>query len=483
MTSPQPRSTDAIAILWRWYVAEVGALQRMVVPRGDTLMLGGAVWGKAYIERFAHYCLPTIAAPKNLAALGGNARLVLFTDTMGQTPLVEMLKPLAQWGLPSQVLVMPPEVIDLANTGQREVYHVLGAAQTILLEMAGRLGMSLAPLYPDHLHGPEYYPSLFRLATGADAIVQTGISADIATAAAEVEKFRQPDGELVIPDRDLGDIGWRHLHKQMRMYLMNDAQIPARLPHAHYVFWQGKDHLSIACCHMNPAYLSARLCETAPAPRRQRDIIATIDTKLPSLIRGSAYVTGVDDGMGFLELSDEKKGARPGYVPLGEFVATSLRQVGFSPRYMPFFRQICEVPIHPQETYAPADLIKAQHQVLIDAIQQELRPSAALETVQKIYGTYEEDTHGDANDGRTEQPGRQAEAATEGEDGRRAEANGRRARAARDRGGAGGRGGKKRPAKGAGQPQAGDSAADPAARLPGGAGGGELRPADAAGVG
>lgn len=434
--------SDTIAVLWRWYSAELREMQRAVAVRGsDMLLLGCPVWGKEYVERFAHYCLPTLASPKNLAALGGRSRLVLLTDQAHYNALCEMLRPLQAWGVDSQVIEIPAEIVALTDKDkhsrsarERNIYHVLGTAQTILLTMAGRLGMSFHMLMTDHMYAQHYFPNVFRIGRNVESIAQIGVTVDIVKAAAEIERFRTADGELTIPDRDLGDIGWRYLHKRIRMFLMNDAQIPARVPNAHYLLWQGHDRLSIYCCHMNPAYLSARLCQAAPTPRRPLDLVATLDTKLPALMSGTVYVPGVDDGMTFIGVDGEKD-ARPSYVTLREFVATSLRQVGFSPDYMPFFQQVCEIPIHPQETYAPAELIKAQHAALVEAIQLELRPSVALEALQAMFGsrypTPQPQTVNHGHDRAAEGPGQQAEDPGEGEAGRRAQADGGRARRAR----------------------------------------------------
>jgi hypothetical protein len=347
------------------------------------LLMGCPVWGPKYTHRFGQYCLSSIASPENLKALGGKTRLVVFTDQESWPHLVNMLGPLEGHGITVQMMPIPRDVMDLTKSHQAR-YPILGVCQTLMVQMAGRAGQAFHALQPDHTYAKAYYPNLFRISKDCDAIIQNSISADLEKAWKEIEKYRQPDKELTIPDRDLHDIAWRHLHKQMRVYVMNDAKIPEKMPHSHYMLWQGRDSLSIYCCHANPAWLSHEVCRNAPATET-RHALATLDTKLPMLLKGARVrMSGPKDGLGYIEVSDAEKPARPAYVDEDEFAAICWRNVGFKERHMPFFRQVCELPIKPKRKFVSAEKIKAQHAQVIDLLYAK-RKDVGLAMLQAMY--------------------------------------------------------------------------------------------------
>lgn len=369
--------------LWGWFAQQMRDMRSAPAQQGPGLLMGCPIWGGTFINRFGKYCLPTICAPKNLAALGGNCRIVLFTDPEGFLPLDTMLKPLRlQWGIDYQIVTLPPDVMELTNGHH---YQVLAACQNLLLQMAGWWGMSFHMLMPDHVHGPAFYENLIRLAADHEAIVQTGISMDIRTAMRDIEAFRQADDEpLIIPDLELGDIGRRHLHQQMRVYLMNDARLPDRMPNSHYMLWQAPDRMRIHSPHMNATYLSARLCALAPVPIGA-NLLKTIDTRLPVLIPdGKFYVVQIDDGMTYIEASDGSKGAYPGYVSGEVFALACWKNVHFSKRFMPYFNAACDVPTKaPDDGNAMTlDAIADQHAEVLDYLAA-MRAPLAIEQHEK----------------------------------------------------------------------------------------------------
>lgn len=383
----QPKN-DTITTLDRWYASEIGDLYAHMPAYGEGIVMGFPLWGPKYIDRFSRFCLPTIASPRNLSALKDKCRLVIFADDFGLNTIWRAVQPLEQWGIIPIIRKIPPEVMAFAD---KRKYWILGVTHNILIQMARRWRMGFSMAQPDHVHSEGFFENMGRLAGTADAIVQIGISANVETAARDLEAYRQPDGELTIPDCDLGDIGWRHLHKQMQMYCMNEAVFPIRLPNSHYVFWQGRDKLAIYCCHMNPAYISPTLCAVAEPPRNPIELVQTIDTKLPSLLKtGAVHVVGRDDGMTFIEVSGPDKAAAPKFVSAREFAATAWRQVNYSERYMPYFQQVCEIPIHEQPTGVTDDEIRAQHGQLLDLLAQE-KGHSAISTLQAMAGVHEDD--------------------------------------------------------------------------------------------
>lgn len=394
---------DFLPVLESWFGTEMARLYEMPPMRGENVLLMGCpVWGKKYLDRFQNYCLPSIVSDKNLAALSGRCHMVLFTDVESFTRLWSMTRILEGAGITLQLLLIPKEVMEHVYPRPQQAsqkfrlegaepppdptelnkYWVLGVAGNVMLQMAGRAGMAFHMLQPDHIYSAEYFPNLFRLRDeGHEAITQPGISADITTAWEDIEAYRNEQGNLPIPDRDLGTIGWNHLHKQTRACLMNGATIPTKMPHSHLLVWQGRDKIVLHCCHMNPAYMSPRLCAMAP-PR----IPATLDAELPSFIppkEATFYVPTISDGMTYLEVSDKDKTAKEEFVGLEEFSERWWTHVRFLNDWLEYSKTPYEVPIHPQETYVEDAEIERQFKSVL-ALLMDDKGAAAMRFIPRL---------------------------------------------------------------------------------------------------
>lgn len=352
--------SSSIQVLLDWYNHEVREMYRIFPHRGQGgLLIGFPIWGKEFARRFGVYCLSSMCSPANLEALKG-CRIEIFTDKATTNDLIRMVHPLAAYGIDAQVHEIPAKVMALWESNPWSRFPIIGTIQTICLMMAGRANVGYHSGHPDHIFGPEYWPNLKALAPQYHAIIQMGISGYLEDAKAEIERYRDADFALTIPDRDLCSIAWRHLHKQMQNLLMNNAKIPKKMPFGHYLLWQGKDKLRIHSPHHNPAFLSPTLCQRF-TPRSVREITSPIDTRMPLLIKegDTCYVAGADDGLGFIELSDGDKAVGPWLDGFG-FAMDCWRRVGFGEGYMPFFFQPCEVPIEPQDKFFTEEKINKQ---------------------------------------------------------------------------------------------------------------------------
>src|SRR5678816_3726236 len=276
---------DVLPLLEGFYGKEIAELYRGQPWRGRGLLMCAPVWGQKYLDRFEKLCLPSIMSRENYEALKGQCRMVLFTDIKSYSRLLHFTEGMEDVGFDLDVRLIPPELMAQLPTGPNDPdyaakslnkYWILGVVQNGGVQMAKRAGMAFHQLHPDHIYAPTYYANMWRLATQYEGIAQTGISANITTALPEILTYAQPDGSLTIPDRHLGDIGWRHLHKQTTAAIMNNATIPDDLPESHLWLWQGQDKLHLHCCHMNAAYMSANVCAMAHSR-----IPATIDAELP----------------------------------------------------------------------------------------------------------------------------------------------------------------------------------------------------------
>lgn len=354
---------------------------------GVGMVMACPLWGRDYVERFGKLCLPSIVSPRNLAALKNRCRIVIFSDSKSTPRIMEMLDYLEHHGIKAIFWEIPAPIIEKVGKGNA-VYWLLGACQNLAVQMCRRWGMGLHMLQPDHVYCDGYFESLFRIQGGAPCIAQTSISADLLPAQADLKKYVNPDGELVVPPRDLATIGYKHLHKQMQMYAMNNCSLTEdRMPNSHYMFWQARDKLMIYCCHMNPAWLSPEICAVVPVPHEPGAICSTLDTRLPFLLPSGVgvYVPGVDDGMVFIELSDGNKQAVPSFVDRLSFASTAWRQVFFFDEFMPYFEQVCEVPIRRQKKFVDETDVIKQHAEIIDLLKTR-KGEAAIASWQRLSG-------------------------------------------------------------------------------------------------
>jgi hypothetical protein len=360
------------------------------------VLMGCPLWGDEFVARFTTLCLPTLMAPRNRAALLGRCQVVFFTDAKSFKGINYLARDMTAAGLPTTVHVIPQPIMDFNNGIEYEKVHqahkrliarnapaaeieeahrhslavgstlnkywLLGVTQQILVWMAGKAGMGFHSLFPDHLYAEAYFENMWRIAEQAPdgGIAQTGISADIHSCLPEIEKFRQADGSLVIPDLELGDMGWRHLHKQMRGNIMGKSDLATDMPNSHYMFWVGKERLHINCCHMNAVWIPPSKTSVAPIK-----LYNAIDTMLPLFMPKQVYIPDALDGLGFLEVSDNLKNESAPRVDFATYAATAWNQCHLSDDWNPFFEASCEVPIKEQTEYTEDAEIQKQQATVV----------------------------------------------------------------------------------------------------------------------
>jgi hypothetical protein len=328
------------------------------------VLMGTAVWGKEYIERFAMYCLPSIGSPGNLAALAGRCRIVLYCEAAAKPVLFRLTRWLARAEIDVQFITIPDWVMELtADFEQR--FFVLGCTQNLLAHQAGRSGMGFHMLMPDHVYGQNYFANLFRLSEKHQAIAQAGVSTRIATAADELEKYRDAaSGALVVPDQALGDIAARHMHPESRMHLMNEASIPDRMPKSHRLVWLAKDHVRIHSCHVNAAWLAPHLVRDAPIA-----FTSTMDCLLPEYVPGADFITpAIDDGMAYIEISSDKKPTLSSMVGADEMAEWVFTQTSFTDDFWPYFKAPMLLPTSPNADGMEVDEIDRQYNQVLSLL-------------------------------------------------------------------------------------------------------------------
>jgi len=285
------------------------------------VLLGCPIWGDTWIDRFLAYCLPSIVEPESRAALNGS-RILLYTDQAG-------MRRLSRQG----DLI---ELRELPRAANR--WDALMAVQADLLKEAAQSGMGLSALQPDIVFPKGYFARLLRLGQVHEGIIGLGIWANSDTVLAEFDRLRR-DGVLSIPARALGSIGWTHLHPMWRRYLMNGVDIDTAMPTSHLIGWLGTDFVRIHCSHVNPLWLSPRLCGMAK-------LTNTLDAILPEILAGvPPYVAALQDGLTPLEFAEPAN--KPQHVRPGIFPECAKAFWGNTPA-LELFKLPMRVPIGPR---------------------------------------------------------------------------------------------------------------------------------------
>jgi hypothetical protein len=361
-----------------WADKEMRELWRQPQQHKGGLFMGVTVYGAKYFERFQRYCLDSMLAGGNLAVLRGNAHIAIFTERMGFGPCWELRERLWNAGIDCTIHEIPAEVMVEADKHQLNRYWVSGTAHNLAIQMAGRQGRGFHPLWPDHVTCQNYYVNLLRLSRQHEGVAQTSLSATEETVLPELNVYR--DGHtLIVPDRDLGDMAYRHLHKQMKHFVMNGKDIETEMVRTTWLGYRGRDSISLYSPHMNPTYMSPGLCV-----RAKMRIPATIDAELPSFMPAEyCYVAEIADGITFIEVSDDNKLERPELIDFAEFAASAWGIMKFNDAYLPYITARGEVPVHPQDDFMSLADIEEMHATIMRRVV-EAKPAAALVALSKI---------------------------------------------------------------------------------------------------
>lgn len=328
-------------VLFEWYKTERARIFSRSQERPGTLLLGGMIWGDKYLDRFARWSVPSLLAPLNSAALSFmRARIVIYTTSASRDRLHTILRPLQACGLSIELIDMPVDLVKIKSQ------FLLGAVHRALVTQAAHDQMGLHPIYADHTYSNQFMANLLRLVVegGHQAIAQMTISGQIETAAADLELHRRND-ILDIPARDLGTIAHNHFHQQTKPFVINDLPEGQMTPTPYFV-WRLPDRLIVHCCHMNPEYLSAQVCQNVPDPNVST-IVAPLDTSLPYIFPEQWFTPGLEHEMTCIEFSDEDKPKRTS-GPLEDMTDLAWHVMRFGDDYMPFLRRRSVLPIHPQ---------------------------------------------------------------------------------------------------------------------------------------
>lgn len=348
------------------------------------LLLGCTVWGAAYIDRFMKYCLPSIFTPENHDTLvGSRALLMIYTDTLGMIMLHDTLAYIERTFKGVDIIVrrISQDVFDTFAVNSNAQYEVLGVAQNLMMKVAARCGAGKHMLMPDHVYPIGYFARLANLTIDHPVILQAGMSAYASHALKPLEKYRNQEGFLLVPPDDLAEIGWRYRHKQSDAHMLKPTEeFPTKWPRSHMVMWQGTDSIQLSCPHLNPIWLSPAICAAARLLPP-----STIDAELPQLIGDAdTYMATPEDGLSFIELSDDTKGAPRRDMPFAEFARAWWTQVNFRNQYLPLASKLTHIPIRTGPKNGLSDgQITDQHGATLEKLV-EIKPQIMQNVLEKI---------------------------------------------------------------------------------------------------
>lgn len=320
-------------ILSRWFADEMASLPTLR-PDGWAVM-GFPLWGAKYLDRFEHYCLASMLAPENHAALRGRAALVLWARERGHQFIKYLLAP---YDIELVVRTIPDELIALNK------YQLLSVIERLLVQTAAKNGRGFTGTFPDCTYSSRYFASLEYLSRHHNAIAHSNLTAAHGRPVTErFNTFRKIDGSLVVPARELGDIGWRHLHDVKRGEVRDVTALPAY----HFLFWRGDDYVRIHSPHCNAGWMSPDLCRRAPRDDAKALGGHTLDSAVPFFLGSRPYHVSLTDEMVVTDLYDGVLPAR-GEVTSHHWVPIYRAATLGKAAYLPYFSAPTMVPVHRQ---------------------------------------------------------------------------------------------------------------------------------------
>lgn len=348
-----------------WFAEEFTRLHNERPQQVGGILYACPVWGAPYVARFAAACVPSLLAPENAAALAnGRSRIVLFTDEAGVFFLAQAKRRLEAAGIDVRLHLIPTPIVAMLGENRQNRYTMLSAVHNIGVHMAGRIGSGFNMMAGDHIYARDFAPNLERMAGKYHGIVQSALSANLATVGRALGRYMDGERRLIVPGDRLNAIAWRHLHPQMRWMTvgMNRRNTTTRLPGATWLAWRGVDRLVVISPHMNVTYLSPIMCRFAPTC-----LPDTLDTALPRFMPAGAYIAKPEDGLAYIEVSDADKGYTTENLTVDQWVENLWRVVRFKEAYLPFMAPT-EIAIPRSDEGTAAAAIERQRAALMQAL-------------------------------------------------------------------------------------------------------------------
>ncbi|MCC2649892.1 MAG: hypothetical protein K0R61_4 [Microvirga sp.] len=289
------------------------------------LILGGMVYGPAFLDIFERFCVASMRAPENLEALRSNgASVVLATDKESCDRLTAILGDI------------PHELYELPAGSKDTLFETLAGMQATIVRHAADKGCAFHMLMPDQCYSERYFPNLFRLAEQGD-VVHNGLNVAL-SGAVRLFRRREADGALSVSANVLGDVAWEHLHERMSAYLMNRAKVPVSMPPSHFHLWRAQDRVMLFSPYNSPVYLTPETARRYPPPP-----LHTLDREIQRIVDEFVCPTLADD-MVMIGIEQADVEAQP-FVDWETFAASCWGDIGGEFNRLPYYaKPIAEVP-------------------------------------------------------------------------------------------------------------------------------------------
>lgn len=264
------------------------------------ILIASAVWGKAYCELFANFCLPSLLAADNIPHLARGATCTFHIVTtrrdrrrLEDAPAITVLRRYGEidWQILEDYGVARPPV----GANSRK-YSFISALQNLALERASDHDVIVFN-YADFVwtngslqHAIEL---LDRGGNRKDAVLSFCMPVDRDAGMAALERYRVPSEPAVVDftPRDGARIAIEHMHREARRRFWDNTSNFTNIPS--YVMWTvGDGGIVVRAYHLT--VLALRITLDDP-PSRRRIVCGSLDANFTAQIAAEASLTFATD--------------------------------------------------------------------------------------------------------------------------------------------------------------------------------------------
>lgn len=348
----------------QWYDEEIAWLYGSRVSNINGphhIMLACPVYGPAFAEMFCSYSIPSIVAEKNARALQRRCTLVVFTDKPTFRLIMSGCHALSKYNIEFIPRIIPDYVMEKINHDIMNRMWVLGLVHSIAMQMCVRWGMGFSMTVPDVTYSRDYFYNLYPLQNDHDVILQSTITADLDGFYRGLDKsYRMDSGAISIDARDMGMLGYKHLHQQNKQYICNNASFPDLMPYTQFQMWRMFDTIEIYTGFSNPVWLSHAQCAKVASSS-----LSTLDTRIPQLRVDKFYVPTLDDDMHLVDVSGPDKAANAPLSNRDDWIDGAWERLSYNPAFMPYRKvpHTVYIGVHGDGYVAPSYVEKMQAKI------------------------------------------------------------------------------------------------------------------------
>jgi hypothetical protein len=211
------------------------------------------VWGQQYVDVFLALSLPSLLAEGNLPALSWDAAHIVRIYSTAED--AEAIRSSAIYHRLAKLVAVD---IRLVSLGSATPHQVMSDCYRDGIERADALDAPVIFLTADIILATGTFDLLQQqLAAGRRAVMTVGPRLRLDPAAAIFEKsFRQDDGTIAVPKRELAELAMAYLHPLCERHLV-DGDSEFFVP-ANFIWQVGQAGLLFHCLHLHPLMVYPR---------------------------------------------------------------------------------------------------------------------------------------------------------------------------------------------------------------------------------